>query len=74
MERKSGLSPDGKLNWLANATTPRNGRDSVGSASSCPPQPAAAGPTARRNWDQARTPAQKRIFQNTCNRPGFGVH
>lgn len=40
VERKSGLSPDGKLNWLANATTPRNGRDSVGSASSCPPPPA----------------------------------
>lgn len=40
MDRKSGLSPDGKLNWLANATTPRNGRDSVGSASSSPPPPA----------------------------------
>ena len=32
MERKSGLVSDSVLNWLANATTARNGRDGAGSA------------------------------------------
>ena len=32
MERKSGLLSDSVLNWLANATTARNGRDGAGSA------------------------------------------